>query len=113
MAIKETYNGVETNVIVYGSSFLVSDDLITSESIGNLDLIINSINYVTKREASVNIMPKSLKVERLLLRSSDVNLWGAVTVLVLTIFILIIGGVTVIRRRKKVVARVKRIKSRP
>lgn len=101
MAIKETYNGVETNVIVYGSPFLVSDDLITSESIGNLDLLINSVNYVTGREASANITPKSLGVEKLLLRSSDVNLWGAVTVLALPIFILIIGGVTVIRRRRK------------
>ena len=100
-AIKETYSGVETNVIVYGTPFLVDDNLISSESVGNLDLLVNSVNYVTGREDSITIMPKSLRVERLFIKSSQVYLWGAITVFAIPLLILSIGGVTVIRRRKK------------
>lgn len=100
-ATKETHSGVETNVIVFGTPFLVNDNLIGNESIGNLDLLIDSVNYVTGREESITIMPKSLGMERLFIKSSQVYLWGAITVFVMPLLILSIGGVIVIRRRKK------------
>lgn len=100
-ATKETHSGVETNVIVFGTPFLVNDNLIGNESIGNLDLLIDSVNYVTGREESITIMPKSLGMERLFIKSSQVYLWGATTIFVIPLLILSIGGVIVIRRRKK------------
>lgn len=100
-ATKETYNGVETNVIVFGTPFLVSDNLIDNASIGNFDLFLNSVNYVTGREESITIMPKKLGIERLFIKSSQVYLWGVITAFVIPLLILSIGGVIVIRRRKK------------
>lgn len=101
LAVTENYNDVKTNIVVFGTPYIVSDSLIAYDSVGNLDILLDSINFVSQKEESVSVPAKNYGLNQLYLTANDAYLWGAITVLVIPIAILVIGGVTVYRRRKK------------
>ncbi len=101
LAIQEIYNDVETNLIVFGTPELLSDSLISFDSIGNLDIFLGSVNYVSHKEDSVSIPGKQYGNERLYLSAGKAYMWGAITVLLIPIALLATGGIVVYRRRKK------------
>lgn len=102
VAIDETYNGVETNLVVYSSPFIMDESIIAARSShGNLDLILNTINYLTGEEETISIPAKSTVQEFVTLTAAQVNLWSSIVVIIIPLVILSIGGYVCIKRRKK------------
>ncbi len=101
VAITEDYNDIESKLVVLGSSLLIDESMMSYPSIGNLDLILNSVNFVSDKESNLAIRTRSLVPEYLTMNAAQVNFWAIVVVVVIPVFILAFGGFICVRRRKK------------
>jgi ABC-2 type transport system permease protein len=101
VAITEKYNEVESKIIVLGSALMVDEQMMSYPSIGNLDLMINSINFVTNKESSLAIRTRSVTQQYLTMNAAQVNFWAILIVVIIPVFVLAFGGFICIRRRKK------------
>ncbi|QHQ61152.1 ABC transporter [Anaerocolumna sedimenticola] len=101
VAITETYNGVESKLVVLGSALMIDESMMSYPSIGNLDLMLNSINFVSNKESNLAIRTRSVTQQYLTMNAAQVNFWAIVIVVVIPVFVLAFGGYICIRRRKK------------
>lgn len=102
VVIDETYNGVETNLVVYSSAYLIDESIVEARSsYGNLDLMLNTISYLTGEEESVSIPVKSMVQEYVTLTAAQANFWSMIVVVLIPVIILMTGGFVCIKRRKK------------
>lgn len=101
VAITEKYNDIESKIIVLGSPLMVDEQMISHNSIGNLDVMINSINYLSNKESNLSIRTRSVVQQYLTLNAAQVNFWAALIVIVIPVFVLAVGGFICLRRRKK------------
>lgn len=102
MAIKETYNGVETNLIVLGCPVLPDDSVLTNASYADYDLLATIVNAVSGTDSqAISVAAKPLSFSQLSLTSSQQNFWFYMVLIVIPVCIMITGGVIVARRRRK------------
>jgi ABC-2 type transport system permease protein len=101
VAITETYNDVETKLVVYGSVYLNDESFVSYPSIGNLDLFLNTVSYTAGKQETLAVPTRSTEQAYLTLNAAQVSILAPVIVAVIPIFILGIGGFICIRRRKK------------
>lgn len=101
VAVKETYNDVETNLTVFGSQYIIDDNMLTYPSLGNLDLFLDTVNYETDQQDTLAIEAKSVLPSYLTLNAAQANFWAALVVILIPVIILALGGYVTIRRRKK------------
>lgn len=102
VAISETYNEVETNLIVLGGPMIPDESTISSPSYANYDLMSSLVSSMSDSEVqALSIPTKSLQSSYLTLTSSQQNFWLYTAFIIIPVIVLITGGVVVIRRRKK------------
>jgi len=101
VVVTETYGEAETKLVVYGSPLLIDESMVTYSSIGNLDLFLNSVNYLSDQEETLAVRTRSLTQEYLTINAAQVNFWAVLVVIVLPALVLGFGGFICIRRRKK------------
>ncbi len=101
VAITEKYNEIESKIIVLGSALMVDEQMMSYPSIGNLDLMINSINFVSNKESSIAIRTRSVTQQYLTMNAAQVNFWAILIVVIIPVLVLAFGGYICIRRRKK------------
>lgn len=102
VAITEKYDNVESKIVVYGSDGLISDDMLKYNSIGNLDLFVNSVSYISDADQqSLAIPVKSTEATYLSITAAQANFWMLLVVVIIPVLILGCGGVICFRRRKK------------
>ncbi len=101
VAITEKYNDVESKLIVLGSSLMIDEQMMAYPSIGNLDLMLNSINFVSNKESNLAIRTRSVTQQYLTMNAAQVNFWAIVIVVIIPVFVLAFGGFVCVRRRKK------------
>lgn len=101
VAITETYNEAETKLVVYGSPLLIDEGTVSVSSLGNLDLFLNSVNYVTDKKDTLAVRTVSTEQQYLNVTASEANLWTVLIVVVVPVLVLAAGGFVVLRRRKK------------
>ena len=101
VAITENYEDVETKLVVYGSSYLIDESMVSYTSIGNLDLFLNTVNFISDQESTLAIRTRSYTQELLTLNQAQVNFWATVVVIIIPVLILAFGGFVCIRRRKR------------
>ena len=101
VAIDEKYNDVETKLVVYGSSFMLDESMVSYSSIGNLDLFLNSVNYVADAPDALAVRTVSVEQKYLTMNAAQVNFWAVLIVAVIPVLILACGGYVCIRRRKR------------
>ncbi|SHO50537.1 GldG family protein [Anaerocolumna xylanovorans] len=101
LAITEKYNEKETKLIVYGSSALIDESMVATSSLGNLDLFLNTVNYVTDKKDTLAVRTVSTEQQYLNVTAAKANLWSILIVVVLPVLVLVSGGYVVLRRRKK------------
>lgn len=102
VAISETYNEVETNLIVLGGPMIPDDSTLSSASYANYDLMSSLVSSLSDSEVqALSIATKSLQSSYLTLTSSQQNFWLYTAFIIIPVLVLIAGGVVVIRRRKK------------
>lgn len=101
VAITETYNDVETKMVVYGSVYLADESFVSYPSIGNLDLLINTVNYTAGQQETLAVRTRSIEQAYLTLNAAQVSFLAPVFVAVIPVIILGIGGFVCFKRRRK------------
>lgn len=100
VAITENYNDIETKLVVFGSTGMIVDEILSTSSY-NLNLLTNSINYLAGEMETLAVPSKSVETTYLSLTASQVRFLAPVVVIVIPVVILGIGGFICIKRRKK------------
>lgn len=84
-------------IVIGGSSFL--DRQIASEIPGNMNLMLNSMNWLQDKQESISIRPKSLGLKRLRMTKQQSLVMSGIVVIVIPAIVLIMGIVVWSRRR--------------
>lgn len=100
-AISETYNDVETRLVVYSSSYITNDDANQQVAGNNYQLVMNSLSWLCGLDSSIAIEAKSFALDYLQITANDTNRWTIITVVVLPVLCLVTGFVIWIRRRRR------------
>jgi len=97
-AIKEaTADVVESRVIVFGSSYFLSNDNVEMQS--NFDIFMNSVNWVTENNAKNLIYPKLLNADLLYMTGSDFTRLAVLVILVIPMIVFAAAFFVWYRRR--------------
>lgn len=96
----DTYKDKSSKVAVYSSPFMIVDDWIDYYECSNVDLFIDTIDWMSDSQ-SVTIPKRSLDGVYLEVPQSDATMWAAITVVIIPVCILICGFVVWYRRRKR------------
>ena len=99
--VTESANGGEAKLAVYASSLLLNEELNNLVSGGNSDIFLSTIGWMCDYEQSMSIHAKPLTADALVVPADKVNLWSAVAVIGVPLFILLSGVIIVLDRRKK------------
>lgn len=101
VCIEETYQGVETTLLVY-TSYLWDDVIISENAYGNKELLLDSINYLAELEGAFYAPTQNLnqQVPTWNLTGAQLITHVALKLVLLPLVCLVIGGVIAIRRRR-------------
>ena len=91
----------EAKLIVFASETLLDEQVDAMVSGGNSTLFLNVLSQLADHESTVSIGAKSLAVSWLTVTAGSAIFWGLITVLVLPLFLLCLGGVIWFQRRKR------------
>ena len=91
----------ETRLVVLASSQFLTSNTDFAVSGGNTKLLTNALSWICGQSSSISIPSKSMQLSYLTLTSANVNLWSIITIAVLPVLFLVIGGVIWLKRRKK------------
>lgn len=101
IAIIDSKNNSETKLAVFSSQYLIDDSMVRLTSLGNTDIFLNSIKWITGAKAGLSIPSRSLEPTFLSLNAAAVNFYSGLVLIVIPFVILITGVIVTIRRRKK------------
>ncbi len=102
VAITEQVDDVETKVVVYGSSYLLDDSMITYEQLGNTDLFLSSINWMADVSVeTLAIQAKTFDDKYVTLTSAQANNWSVFVILIIPGVFILTGVFIWLRRRKQ------------
>ncbi|MEG0894914.1 MAG: GldG family protein [Oscillospiraceae bacterium] len=96
------YTGMETkssNVIVFGSSELLSSVLLNNPSFNNADIISNITGQLVNKKVGITILPVSFENQMINITDGQVNTFNLIFVLIVPALILILGIIVWMRRR--------------
>lgn len=94
----DDYEEKPTKLVVFGNSTFL-DSQLTSEIPGNMNLMLNSLNWLQDKQESISIRPKSLGLKRLKMTRQQSLIMSAIVVLVIPGIILVMGIIVWSRRR--------------
>lgn len=94
----DTYNDITSKVIIFSSKYMFIDDV---AGYGNMKLLSGSIGYLAGDMELLSIPTKSLGGSMVYPSQQEAILWGAVTVIIIPIFILATGIAVSLARRKR------------
>lgn len=66
---------------------------------GNLNFVVNSLNWLQDKKETLQIQPKDLTTFRLNISTTQAMVWAAITVVGIPIAILVLGLTVWLRRR--------------
>ncbi len=101
VAVSESVTGGETRLVWFSTSQFLVDQVDQMVGGANNNLLINSLNWMCKRENSIAISAKELSEVPLTVPSGTVGLLSALLAVVLPLAVLACGIVVVVRRRKR------------
>lgn len=99
-AITENYNGIQTKACVYSSAYLLDESFTSTGQFGNMDLLLNTIQWMNETDKGLSIPERSVSQTYLSVTPSQVIFWGVVLVFVLPLSLLAAGLVIWLKRRK-------------
>ncbi|MBU3099138.1 MULTISPECIES: GldG family protein [Clostridium] len=94
VAITDTQESSVAKIVVFSSS-----GFINVAAGGNLDLFMNSMNWVQDRQENISITPKDLTTQTLEMTKAQTLGFSALVIIVIPAIVLIMGVVVWIRRR--------------
>jgi ABC-2 type transport system permease protein len=101
VAVTETVTGGETKLLYFTSVNLFSQQINAMVSGSNLKLLSSGLSWMCDQEQTVSIASKSTTVSYLTVTSASGRMWGVVTIGIIPVFCLLLGGSIWFRRRKR------------
>ena len=99
-AEKQEPTGVRSALCWFPSAYILDDTVNTSVSDGNLDLLLNALQFLLDSGAAVPSGPL-LGGERLTVSSSALGIWSAVCIAVIPLGIVVCGWLYIRRRKRR------------
>jgi ABC-2 type transport system permease protein len=99
VAITEKYEEVETKLAVYSSPYILDESMVSTGQFGNVELLLNSISWITNVETGLTIPTRSVAQTYLTVSTAQANFWGGLLVIIIPVMLLAAGFVIWIRRR--------------
>lgn len=98
---EENEDGSTTQLAVYGSYVMFTEDITNTFSLGNVEMFTNSLTWMCDdTNKTVSIESKSMDVPQNTIQESKSNIWTMMYVVVIPLTVVIIGFVIWYRRRK-------------
>ena len=94
-------DGNEAKLIVFSSETLLDEQVDAMVSGGNSTLFMNVLSQLADHESTVSIEAKSMSVTLLTVTAGSAIFWGLLTILIIPLFLLSLGGVIWFQRRKR------------
>lgn len=99
---EDNYNDIEnttltSKLVVISTSAVMEDSLIAST--GNLDFLMNGINWLSDQEDSISILPKDLMPESLVVDQTQALLFAGFFIILLPLIVIVYGISVWLRRR--------------
>lgn len=91
----------EAKLVVFASETLLDEQVDSMVSGGNSTLFLNVLSQLVDHESTVSIEAKSLEVSYLTVTAGSAIFWGLLTILIIPLFLLSLGGVIWFQRRKR------------
>ncbi len=88
----------ETRLVVVANTNLLNSQLV-SQVPGNVNFLLNSLNWLQDREESISIRPKSLTVSRLRISAYQQLIFSGIVVILIPLIVLASGLTVWLRRR--------------
>lgn len=101
VAVTESVSGGETKLVYLTSEALFNQQIDAMVSGNNLKLLTNAVSWMCDQEQSVSIPSKSTQISYLTVTAASSRMWGVVTIGLLPVLCLILGGGIWFRRRKR------------
>ena len=86
---------------MFASETLLDEQVDAMVSGGNSTLFMNVLSQLVDHESTVSIEAKSMAVSYLTVTAGSAIFWGILTVIVIPLFLLCLGGVMWYQRRKR------------
>ena len=101
VAVTESVDNGETKLIYLTSANLFSQQVDAMVSGNNVKLLANSVSWMCDQEQSVSIPSKSTQISYLTVTAASARMWGMVTIGLLPVLCLVLGGGIWFKRRKR------------
>ena len=101
VAVTESVDNGETKLIYLTSANLFSQQVDAMVSGNNVKLLANSVSLMCDQEQSVSIPSKSTQISYLTVTAASARMWGMVTIGLLPVLCLVLGGGIWFKRRKR------------
>ena len=102
VAISEEVEGKEgegTKIVVVGSSQMLDAQIINLTKGGNLDFVMNSINWLSEREENISIRAKAIAPEQIMITESQLYMLALVSMIIIPLGVCVIGAIVCYRRK--------------
>ena len=101
VAVTESVDNGETKLIYLTSANLFSQQVDAMVSGNNVKLLANSVSWMCDQEQRVSIPSKSTQISYLTVTAASARMWGMVTIGLLPVLCLVLGGGIWFKRRKR------------
>ena len=101
VAVTESVDNGETKLIYLTSANLFSQQVDAMVSGNNVKLLANSVSWMCDQEQSVSIPSKSTQISYLTVTAASARMWGMVTIGLLPVLCLVLGGGIWFKRSKR------------
>ena len=85
--------------VVVGTSKLMDSSVITASNKGNVNFIMNSINWAVGNRDNISILPKDMSADNLTINGMQIIIASSFVIVVIPLIIVIVGIVVWVRRR--------------
>ncbi|MCU9612629.1 GldG family protein [Caldibacillus lycopersici] len=92
---------IDSKLVLFTSTQLLNESLIEASNEANIDITVNSINWLSNRQDSMSIRPKDVTSKILAMNQSQQMIISGIAILVIPLLIAISGGLTWYRRKNR------------
>lgn len=99
VAVAVTDSNTNAKMVIISSGTFIDSNIVSSSKIGNVDFLMNSINWIQDNKENISIRPKSADATYLNMSAFSEVLCSGLVVIVIPLIILVAGIIVWIRRK--------------
>ena len=97
----ENNEQITTKIVVVSNAQFVNSQMAAIGSFGNLDFLMNSVNWLQDQKQNITIRPKSLAVQPLTITGLEQLIYSGIVVIFIPLVVLVAGLIVWLRRRHR------------